>query len=75
MIWSQIPFPSKMRFAEVYKLPNLPSMCPEKSADTISPGFQEAKDSYEEWIKETLGYSFLIVCSTDVRIQSVLIHS
>ncbi|OAX32838.1 terpenoid synthase [Rhizopogon vinicolor AM-OR11-026] len=40
----------------VYQLPDLPSMCPKKSGNSISPNFQEAKNSYEQWVRENIGY-------------------
>ena len=54
----------------VYQLPNLPSLCPKKTGNNISPGFQEAKDGYEQWVRENIGLFLSIVsnyrtCSHD----------
>ncbi|OAX35170.1 terpenoid synthase [Rhizopogon vinicolor AM-OR11-026] len=41
-------------YSGVFQLPNLPRICPKKTGNKISPGFQEAKDGYEQWVKENI---------------------
>ncbi|KAG1842003.1 isoprenoid synthase domain-containing protein [Suillus subalutaceus] len=46
--------------SRVYHLPKLLSVCPQKTGFIINPGFNEAKDGYERWVKDNIGYFFSI---------------
>jgi hypothetical protein len=53
----------------IYQLPNLPSMCPKKTGNSISPGFQESKNGYEQWVRQNMGYFASIVSSAIAHTQ------
>ncbi|KAG1750714.1 isoprenoid synthase domain-containing protein [Suillus lakei] len=54
---TQESFPEHPKMpSRVYHLPKLLSVCPQKTGSIISPGFKEAKDGYEHWIRNTIGY-------------------
>ncbi|KAG1754774.1 isoprenoid synthase domain-containing protein [Suillus paluster] len=40
----------------VYQLPDMLSVCPKRTGPAISPGFKKAKDGYEQWVRDTIGY-------------------
>jgi hypothetical protein len=64
IIWSySIPRLNLEMPSGVYQLPNLPTICPKKTGNKISPGFQEANVGYEQWIKENIRNVLSIVSS------------
>ncbi|KAG1731526.1 uncharacterized protein EDB91DRAFT_1338583 [Suillus paluster] len=51
------------------------SVCPNKTGNIISPAFRETKDSYEEWVRATIGYPLLIeVTSAEIPLLAALAH-
>ena len=58
--------------SRVYKLPPLPSMCPQKAGNNISPAFQEAKVAYEQWVRENIFHFASMVGSAIIHVKIVL---
>ncbi|KAG2156378.1 isoprenoid synthase domain-containing protein [Suillus clintonianus] len=40
----------------IYQLPDLLSICPKKTGHIVSPSFEETKHSYEQWVRDNIGY-------------------
>src|SRR5882757_1902378 len=61
-------------YSGVFQLPNLPRICPKKTGNKISPGFQEAKDGYEQWVKENITL-FLSIVSPLPHIPKIVLRT
>ncbi|KAG2156379.1 isoprenoid synthase domain-containing protein [Suillus clintonianus] len=56
----------------VYQLPDLLSICPKKTGNIISPSFKETKESYEQWVRDNIGY-FASIVRSDMPLMAALV--